>query len=417
MANPKQDLTSLSKILTTELAGTSDAQASIAVAPLTSDPITLSEEELAAFSAPVSTIGESNDSQHAVHGTGSNDLPATADEVQPISTDDIIAEMRNDPGLQKKEEANPPPEKPLDFGSEDIPGLAEVKTSTKISSRSSAPTAEAVINLTTENTPEFTPTIYSPETSSEISQETSIETPAAVTSALPEVREFAENLAIGQPMVDALPAFSILLKFSNQNQKIRTAIKHLLSENDFGIRYEDIEIQVNQGKLLIPQISEYAAIHIAQKLREEADEIQMGLANEVFQAESLKDTTDTHAYIDSNTERNSIQETAEYNPDYPTAESLLCTTENEIPGHTVTKTLSIVIASKLTDEATAKSTQTEIFQKILEDLQTELKARAFKLFAHAITNFHYELHLLGTKETTNRPIRVIATGSAVRLSK
>lgn len=101
-------------------------------------------------------------------------------------------------------------------------------------------------------------------------------------SPLESVKELAEHLFIGTPHLEANPAFSLLLSQRNGEpfpDAVIQVIKQTLTQENYGIRLEDLELQWSNGKLFLPRISEYAAIHLAQKVRTLVHDIQLDLAD------------------------------------------------------------------------------------------------------------------------------------------
>ena len=97
-----------------------------------------------------------------------------------------------------------------------------------------------------------------------------------------DLKTFAENSSLSGMGVEGNPSFSVLIKnvrFIEDVQDILTLLRELklLTEAD----EDQVESRLMRGQLLVPRISEFAAIMLAHKLRRFDIDIQVGLSDEI----------------------------------------------------------------------------------------------------------------------------------------
>lgn len=219
-----------------------------------------------------------------------------------------------------------------------------------------------------------------------------------------QVKNFGEQLSIGRPQVEASPAFSLLASNNGApfSEKAIRTITDALTSDDYGVRLQDIEVQLRSGKFFVPQISEFAAISLAQKIRDVVDDIQIGLANEMFAGKSSSDDLNLPLMHSENYDQRheQIQEL----DDAPIDESdLFSTNMAELKDFQVTRILGTVFAS-----ATLNSKMD--FETVADQITKQLVTKAFKLGAHGVLG----INLVQQPIVDGKTYRVIGSGTAVR---
>lgn len=247
------------------------------------------------------------------------------------------------------------------------------------------------------------------------------EAPSPQKQDLSEVKKFGEKLAIGRPKLDAVPAFSLLVvsPTGRFDDKQRKAIEDAITSEDFGIRIEEISIQLDAGKLLVPQISEFAAITLAQKLRDVVESIEVDLAGEIFKS-SVGEISgaDDSFLMDVEEFEQSHEEVHDMGAEPRNAEDLFSSNLPEVSEYQVTRILSAVMASEIVNAEVAENRSSKEFEVVTEKLTGELINRAFKLGAHGVLGISFTLRAIeGYKDETGkvrRAYRMLGTGTAVR---
>ena len=238
---------------------------------------------------------------------------------------------------------------------------------------------------------------------------------------LDSVKSFGEKIIIGKPKIDANPPFSMLI--TNKSKKfsddLKKELQTILENEDLGIQFNDLVIQFETGKILLPQISEYAAVFIAQRIRDLVDNIELDLASEIFKSDSLADEPTEQIFNDAEMLEARTEEVHDIGAE-PTKESdLFSTNLGEIAGFQVTRVLSIISHSEVISATIAENQHSQDFENLSDKLTKILIKKAFDLGAHGILGISYSLKPLESgmdkgSGVIDRAYRVLATGTAVR---
>lgn len=249
--------------------------------------------------------------------------------------------------------------------------------------------------------------------------------PGANKQDLGALKKFGEKLAIGRPRVDASPPFSLMaISPTDQfDEKTIKAIEDAITSEDFGIRVDDIAIQLSAGKLLIPQISEFAAVTLAQKLRDVLETIDVDLATEIFKGSSSElSTVDDSFLMDTEEFEPHREEVHDILAEPRSADDLFSTNMPEVSEFQVTRILSVVMASILISPEAAEDPSSKAFEKATEELTRDLIAKAYLLGAHGILGINFTLKSIepNAQSENDRPARLyrlLGSGTAVRVRK
>ncbi len=237
-----------------------------------------------------------------------------------------------------------------------------------------------------------------------------LQAPAITADPLPpmeSVERYSEATPAIQAHVPASLPFSVRIRGALTSRD-RERLLEFLSREDFGIREVDLEPQFESGHVLIPRISEYAAIALIQALRDVQAQMEMGPAEEIFSSSDAEPAlAPVHApgSVHFHTE-SELQLSGNY-------ESIVLTTDSLIAGVPLTA-VDVVSATALAPShwVEAKSTAGggDPMDGLLETLKRELKSKAFRRGAHAVLNVAVDLRSLKDPGF----YRVILTGSAAR---
>lgn len=227
-----------------------------------------------------------------------------------------------------------------------------------------------------------------------------------------KIKNFSEQVLPGKAAATAAFPFSVLVSGTlEENEKAR--LLDLISRENMGLREVDLEPQLAAGRVLIPRVSEFAAVLIAQALRSARAEIRVGPSDEVFATDDTReqprsDDSSVQSAVRSHGDHASPQSGA-----HP-AEALRVTSASELPssgtaGKIVHQVLDVVTASAAIDPTVVEQSSPE-YDAILEGLQRELKYKAYRKGANAILNLSIALVPLSAPMR----YRLTVSGSAVR---
>ena len=223
---------------------------------------------------------------------------------------------------------------------------------------------------------------------------------------LEKVRQFAQNHPSVQPK--AVPAsfpFSVLIEglLSPAEQE---KLIDLLSRENMGIREIDLEPQLQSGRILIPRISEYAAVLLVQSLRNISAKMRIGPSDQIFTSQAAQ-KADPQRLIEGESQEQIIKLASGA---LHKAEQIPMTQDNslpELPSFRVIDTLSATATVRAKWVAAESSYE---YQSVIEALQRELKYKAFHRGAHAIVSFRIQLNPINTSQD----YRLLALGTAIQ---
>lgn len=282
-------------------------------------------------------------------------------ETENSFNDDIIEEaqephfVNDDVEIEKSEEENQFFNKDQDEqDSEDFFKTSEEEENWEVEE----PTAE----LITEESLNHISESQEKEIKTEIQRETEQvwEKPEEFT----EVKEFGNNINFGSFTTEGNPPFSIIIKDLKYFEDVEEIMAIML---ELGFIQEDSITDVRQnlerGQLLIPRLSEYAAIILSHKLRRFDAEILMGLTEELTPPKSY--SSNDKGLSNKNTIFNNKKYHKE-NPSFLTKDKILATTLPQISGHVIKEHLGIISHTKniTSSDLKHKSIEDEILNNV-----------------------------------------------------
>lgn len=245
-----------------------------------------------------------------------------------------------------------------------------------------------------------------------------MELPKGVNDSLKKVREFAEKVTIGHPSVEANPAFSLFARGDFDEKKIEF-IRGVLESDSYGVRFEDVALQLSAGKLLVPRISEFAAIQLAQKIFDIVNDLEVGLADEIMP--SADESEIGSELIDPARYRQHEEEARDLAEEPDSEEDVFTSSVNDLAGYQITRILSAITLSDIIPAEIAENPDSKEFEERSDKLIHALASRAFKLGAHGVIGIGFSVKLIeGYRDKNGEPARayrMLASGTAVRAKK
>jgi hypothetical protein len=214
--------------------------------------------------------------------------------------------------------------------------------------------------------------------------------------------EASESVPASAPA--PLPAerpFTLLIEGTFTSED-REKLLELLSRENFGIREVDLEPQWEAGRLLLPQISEYAAMRVAQVLREGNLELKLEPAGSG--ASSLESSSEPFRTWQPGS------------PIHPAEQIPVTSLDHLGPGHSADdwEAIDTLLATGRLMEPEWKASQTDAFSRLVEALKRELRYRAHIRRAEALIRFKAEI--LSGPWQESQECRVQVSALAIRKS-
>ena len=178
---------------------------------------------------------------------------------------------------------------------------------------------------------------------------------------------------------------------------------------------------ITTGKLLIPQVSEYTAYYIANKLRHLSCQIKVALSNEIFESSQYHDNS-----AGILTKKNIFQDKTLQGKN-KSKKNILISNENIIDGMKVKYYLNLVTANKIHKMKTSSENKNfheesyynlseEQLDEIYEELLVKIKDKANEINANAIIGITYDTRIISQTDLTVT-YKITCIGNAVWLEK
>ena len=230
--------------------------------------------------------------------------------------------------------------------------------------------------------------------------------PPPSTEPLAAIKSFSERALPGAPLVTPSLPYSVRIHGKLRDFE-RGKLLDLLAEENMGIREVDLEHQLEAGNILIPRISEFAAILIIQALKDAPVELQMGPSDQVFAtSDTRSDSQDPLPRSETPNQLVALSESISKG-----AQDIRIYTGEALPdGNPSPEVLDTLHASALIQTTALEAEASKDYLNALEALKRELRFRAFRKGARALIQFSVQL----TPLSDPRHYRVTAVGIAVR---
>ena len=221
---------------------------------------------------------------------------------------------------------------------------------------------------------------------------------------LEKIKTFSEQTPIGHPAVPASVPFSVLVTGALRPEE-RDKLRSLVLREHMGVDESELALQFETDRILIPRISEFAAILIVQTLRDTHAKIQMGPSDEIFSTvETRSDDMEIHHEPQQQSEV--FDSSGAPHP----AENLPITTADSMPGQALYVIVDTVSANAALKTQAVEAKSTNDYQELVDALQREIKYKAYRKGANAIIGFKVQLNQL----TSPSSYRVLVIGTAVK---
>lgn len=278
--------------------------------------------------------------------------------------------------------------------------------------------------------------------------------PRAAPETFKDLQEFAKNMSYGKMVASGNPPYSLILKnikFQEDAQDILIILReHGLVDDTNEEAYQQ---SLNNGALLISQLSEYSAIYLAHRIRRFDLELLVGLSEELHPSKSYE-SGQKGLMRKENLRQNKV-ESIDLTMTPKTAQQVLISTTSTLESHHIQRYLGILTEHTLVrvdelelmhqmgnpadhkddnglsqeiesiqrelEENNDQSPQARAFgiKEIYQQLSEQLKAQAIKVGANALVgvNFHLTPMVENTKSGLINSYKITCTANAVWVTK
>lgn len=239
-------------------------------------------------------------------------------------------------------------------------------------------------------------------------------------SAAPETfedtRRFGEALRIDEGSSECNPAFSVVarnIRFLEDSQDILTLLKEAGFPEDM---MEQFKRQIDRGTLLIPRISEYAAIYLCHQLRRFRLELSMGPSDLIHPPK--KGQEGERGLVSRRTLGQNYQHQFQFKGDADGARAILLSTLSQLDGHAVERYLGVASEHAFLTADVVESEASERIHQSYDELALKLKGHALQSQANAVIGINYQLTPLpDASGLASYRYKLSCTGNLVWLNK
>lgn len=231
-----------------------------------------------------------------------------------------------------------------------------------------------------------------------------------------DLKKFSENTSFGTMASEGNPSFSVLLKNVRFIEDIQDIILMLKELNLLVDSEEQTKSRLMRGMLLIPRISEFAAIFLAHKLRRFDIDIQVGPSDEIHPSKH-QEAAETGIVSKHSLYQN---QSHNFHFDDPKLEmsQIIVSATSSLEGYQVVKYMGVASEHKMLEGHVVEDENSSEVPLHYQELAQKLKAHALKANSNAVVGLNYQLTPIpGEFGMGGHKYRLTCTGNLVWVNK
>ena len=231
-----------------------------------------------------------------------------------------------------------------------------------------------------------------------------------------EIKRFAEESSFTGMGVEGNPSFSVLVRNVKYVEDVNDIIIMLKELQLLSDTEEETRKRLTRGHLLVPRISEYAAILLTHKLRRFDIDIQMGLSDEIHPP---KHNEAPEAGMVS---KHSLHQNQSHNFHFahPKLEisQVIISASPTLQGYQVIRYLGVASEHRTVPSELVEDESNEEVPRYYQELAQKLRAHAVKAHSNAIVGLNYQLTPIPSEYGgSGHKYRLSCTGNLVWVNK
>lgn len=231
-----------------------------------------------------------------------------------------------------------------------------------------------------------------------------------------DLKKFAESTGFTGMGAEGNPSFSVLLKNVRYIEDVNDILSLMKELNLLSDSEEQLKARLMRGHLLVPRISEYAAIFLAHKLRRFDIDIQVGLSDEIHPPKHQESPeiglVSKHSLYQNQTHHFHFDD-----PKLEISQIIVAATPN-LEGHQVIRYLGVASEHKMLEGHIVEDEGSAEIPRHYSELAQKLKAHALKNNANAVIGLNYQLTPLPSEYgMSGTKYRLSCTGNLVWVNK
>ncbi len=231
-----------------------------------------------------------------------------------------------------------------------------------------------------------------------------------------DLKKFSESAVFSSTASEANPSFSILIKNVRYSEDVNDIVTLLKEFNLLSDSEEQIKGRLMRGMLLIPRISEFAAIYVAHKLRRFDVDIQLGLSDEIHPPKH-QESPETGIVSKASLFQN---QTHHFHFDDPKLElsQIIVAATSSLEGYKVIRYIGVASEHKMLDSYIVEDENSTEIPQHYQELAMKLKAHALKAQSNAVVGLNYQLTPIPSEfGVSGHKYRLTCTGNLVWINK
>lgn len=231
-----------------------------------------------------------------------------------------------------------------------------------------------------------------------------------------DLKKFAESSSFTGMGAEGNPSFSVLLKNVRYIEDVNDILALLKELGLMSDSEEQLKNRLMRGHLLVPRISEYAAIFLAHKLRRFDIDIQVGLSDEIHPPKH-QETPEIGLVSKHSLYQNQNHHFHFDDPKLEISQIIIAATPN-LEGHQVIRYLGVASEHKMLEGHVVEDEGSAEIPRHYSELAQKLKAHALKANANAVIGLNYQLTPLPSEYgMSGSKYRLSCTGNLVWVNK
>jgi uncharacterized protein YbjQ (UPF0145 family) len=231
-----------------------------------------------------------------------------------------------------------------------------------------------------------------------------------------DLKKFSESSSLSGMATEGNPSFSVLVKNVRFIEDVSDIVSLLKEFNLLADSEEQTKARLMRGMLLIPRISEYAAIYLTHKLRRFDIDIQLGLSDEIHPPKHLE-APETGIVSKHNLYQNQTHH-FQFDDARVDLNQIIVSATSSLDGFQILKYLGVASEHKIMDGQIVEDENSKEVTTFYHELAQKLKAHALKANANAVVGLNYQLTPLPSDYGLGTPkYRLSCTGNLVWISK
>ena len=231
-----------------------------------------------------------------------------------------------------------------------------------------------------------------------------------------DLKKFSESSSFTGMATEGNPSFSVLIKNVRFIEDVNDIISLLRELNLLMDPEEQVKGRLMRGMLLVPRVSEFAAIFLSHKLRRFDVDIQVGLSDEIHPPKH-QETPETGIVSKFNLYQN---QTHHFHFDDPKLEisQIIVAATPALEGYQVLRYMGVASEHKMLDSHIVEDADSNEVPRHYQELANKLKAHALKAHSNAVVGLNYQLTPIPSEfGMGGHKYRLTCTGNLVWVNK